>query len=595
MNTLKATVSLATVLALGVPAGWAATQAHQLSQTSGGTTVVVKSVVSPNGEWIVYMQDKVALPGVYELWSIRRGAGATRVRISEGLGSGYQVDDVKISPDSRLVIYSLETPSGTQLWSVPIEGPSAAATLLTPPIVEHVNFRLTPDGSRVVYFGEVGTIDVNEVWSVPVDGPSAAAVRLSKIPVGGMAEVWEYEIAPDSSRVVVLGDLDVAGSRELWSVPIDGPAASGVKLHPSLAGGRSVDTFEISPDSGRVVMRGDMVVDGHVIVQSVPLAGPAGSLVTLSLASAPTGDVTSFRVSPDSQFVVYHGDLLFDGRDQIWSVPIAGPAASSVRLGPTPPADGDLRFDSRISPDSAWVAFRGDNLTDGVEEVWVSPIAGPSASAVVVTPSHVNVGFGSSSLSFTPDRSRLVFQGDYSGGGAEEVWTYLIGDPERTAQAISGTVEPGRLIDHELAPDGSRVVIYGNLSFESRFWLYSAPTDGSGTRTTLTNFIVSPVGANVEPNWRISPDSQWVVYLADVTVDERYDLRRVAVGGGSGSLLHTAVQADRDVIAFAITDDSAGVVYRVEGTAIDLWIADEWIFASDFEESDTSEWSAQVP
>ena len=58
------------------------------------------------------------------------------------------------------------------------------------------SFRISPDGSRVVYRAEQETIDVNEL-GVPVDG-SAAPVKLNApLPAGGSI-TNSYKISPDS-------------------------------------------------------------------------------------------------------------------------------------------------------------------------------------------------------------------------------------------------------------------------------------------------------------------------------------------------------------------------------------------------------------
>ncbi len=72
--------------------------------------------------------------------------------------------------------------------------------------------------------------------------------------------VWSYQISPDSSRVVYVADQQTKGVYELYSVPLGGPATTGIKLNGPLTtggDGGDVTTFQISPDSGRVVYIAD--------------------------------------------------------------------------------------------------------------------------------------------------------------------------------------------------------------------------------------------------------------------------------------------------------------------------------------------------
>lgn len=587
-------LSLPLVLTCLVPtSAHADPRARQLSAPSAGGTTIDDAGVSPDGEWIVYTNDSSAFPGSHELWSVRRGAGSARISLSGSPGAGSEVEEFQIAPDSRRVVYRLQTPSGPQLWSVPIGGPDSSAVLLTPALAagaSTIGFSISPDGARVVFDAEVDAVDQASVWSVPVDGPGAAAVRLSPAPVAG-GGLSSWRVTPNGSRVVVRADLDVAGVDELWSVPIGGPAASAVKLHPDLAAGQEISVgHRLTADSARVVFIGSLQVAGQRELWSAALGGPGGTATALSLPTVVNGDVAAFDLSPDGQRVVYRGDLVVDGRDQLWSVPTAGPAAMSVQLGPTPVPAGDITS-FEISPTGTHVAFRGDGFTDGLDEVWISPIDGPAASSRIVTPNHGG-GATASFLTFSVDGQWLVFRGDFDDDGVSELWSAEVAGSGRNAADLSGSIVAGGAIDRfEIDANGTTVVFGGDLTLDSRDWLYSSPLDASAGRTTLTNLLVAPAGADVADDWTLTRDGAWVIYRADSQVDERFDLRRVAATGGSGSLLHPAIDPTRDVVWLMPTADSRGVLYGVDGTAVDLWLADEWIFAADFEEGNTGEWS----
>ncbi len=118
-------------------------------------------------------------------------------------------------------------------------GPAAAGVRLNDPLGSGKNifdFRISPDSSRVVYISDQQTATVLELYSVPIGGPAAARIKLN----GALAlngNVTAIQISPDSRRVVYNADQQTDQVFELYSVPITGPAAAGVKLNGPLSPG----------------------------------------------------------------------------------------------------------------------------------------------------------------------------------------------------------------------------------------------------------------------------------------------------------------------------------------------------------------------
>ncbi|MBP6531265.1 MAG: hypothetical protein KA260_14175, partial [Burkholderiales bacterium] len=83
----------------------------------------------------------------------------------------------------------------------------------------------------------------------------------------------------------------------------------------------------ISPDSARVVFRGDLVADEVFELFSVPIAA-VNSRVTLSGAVVSGGDVdfSGFQISPDSARVLFRGDVVTNDQNELFRVQIGGKA-----------------------------------------------------------------------------------------------------------------------------------------------------------------------------------------------------------------------------------------------------------------------------
>ena len=151
-----------------------------------------------------------------------------------------------------------------------------------------------------------------------------------------------------------------------------GPAT---KLSPSMAAGSAGVYFDthISGDGARVAFRAD--TDGNETneLYSVPIAG--GAATPLTGPVVPGGETSFvFGISPDSARVIFQGELTTDGVTELYSVPIAG--GMRAKLNDPLVANGDVRSLYFVSPDSQQIVYQADGDTDEVIELYRVPIAG---------------------------------------------------------------------------------------------------------------------------------------------------------------------------------------------------------------------------
>jgi CSLREA domain-containing protein len=132
------------------------------------------------------------------------------------------------------------------------------------------------------------------------------------------------------------------------------------------------------------------------------------------------------------------------------------------------------------------------------------------------------------------------------------------------AQAASLKISGGGFVEEEsvrLSEDGQWVVF---LEYDaSGGSLYSVATDGS-ERNLLNPPLVAGGSIFIQP--RVSPDSEWVVYLADQDTDDVQELYSVPIDGtGSAQKLSGPLVANGDVLSdFYITADSTRVIYTAD-------------------------------
>jgi Tol biopolymer transport system component len=312
----------------------------------------------------------------------------------------------RTSADSSRVALLLE--SG-RLLVAPLDGSAAAARPTAAGHRAQPDFRLTPDGTRVVY--RTDPQGRAEVFLAPSDA-SSPPVRISDpMPVTG--DVLSLELAPDGSRVVYLANL--AGRMELFTVPLEG-GAPPVRLHAPLDEVRDVLDFRISADSRHVVFRGDLVVDERFELFSVPIDASLAP-VRVNGALLPSGDVFDFELSPDGRRVVYRARQSASDVLALTSAPIRG-GRGTVRLSRALVPGGDVAT-FRISADSSTVAFTAARDAAGALTLLAAPITGAVKAQELAGPF---TGAGSvASFALSADGSVAAYTADQETPGVTEV------------------------------------------------------------------------------------------------------------------------------------------------------------------------------
>ncbi len=417
-------------------------------------------------------------------------------------------------------------------------------------------FRISSDGSRVVYNYE-GVVQADRgLYSVPIGGPPAVMLNPPMV-VGGT--VLGYEVSPDGTAVVYQADQETDGIRELYSVPIGGGTA--VKLNgPLVSGGEVVPCvpnkcWAISPDSTRVVYLAEQDADNVRELYSVPIAGGTPEKLNKTLPNG--ADVwLSFGITSNSERVVYLADQEDYGVRELYSVLIGG--GQNKRLNGALVINGDVS-DYQIAPDASFVVYRADQDVDGVYELYVASITGQGQPQKI---SGTLVAGGSVTNDFVigPDGSWVVYLADQDTDGTYEI--YKVATDGSGGIRLSGAMAPGGYVStFALSPDGQYVVYVADQELATYLDLYSV--DINGVTVTRLN---GPLGSSQEvEEFRISPDSSRVIYRADTEVDYRDELHSVAIVGGPTTKLNYILPAGSTSSVeddYAITDDSAWALYR---------------------------------
>ena len=369
------------------------------------------------------------------------------LKLNIPIQNGGNVYRFWISPDSRHVVYLAMDGGPMELYSAALDG--GGVTKLNGPLVAGGGVAATHDGSwyfplyekvlgveicansdYVVYLADQEIEYQYELYSVPITGGAVTRLNITLPDFFDVAN--DFQISPDGTRVVyrlkstasIYADgHPLIGS--LHSVPIQG--GDSTMLNAPLVTHGIVSQFEISPDSSRVVYRADQDTDTVIELYSVPLTG--GVPTKLNKTPLAVGDpddaqieplvgqdVTDFRISPDSAYVVYNADQdNLDSMHELYSSPIAG--GEQVKLNAPLGLSGDVHWGwwgFRMGSDSARVFYCSD---------YVIPVPG-QASIVKEEFFSVPIGGGEVvqldgpgdtdrySLQISPNGQRAVFVED---------------------------------------------------------------------------------------------------------------------------------------------------------------------------------------
>ena len=324
---------------------------------------VVDYKFAPNGRVFFRADDtRDGLDNSFELFSILTD-GTDLIRhdggFSQATNSKTSVLSYEFSPDGRFLVYRSLVNTVTndvRLISASLQFSGSVQLAAGGPGRQVTSFKISPDGQHVVYRLDKNSLGVFELFVRPIDG-STAGGKLNPSPFPNTADVFDFAISPDSNRVVYIADQDNDNVRELYSTSIirnGGPFIIVRKLNPAYTGSKDVSSFKISGDSQSVYYRANQDSVSQNEVYRVPINSGASRKLNRELN---TGEnIGLFKLSQDGSRLVY--TVLKSGPDLLYSVETNG--GDSVLLTRTVNGvdTGQLGVvDFKLSPDNATVVF----------------------------------------------------------------------------------------------------------------------------------------------------------------------------------------------------------------------------------------------
>jgi hypothetical protein len=340
------------------------------AQTGGASRSFREYAITPDGGRVVWRGDLIT-NDVIELFSRPIDGGETAVKLNHSLG-GWAVLEHQISADGLWVVYRAnDYGSGLEaLYSVPSDGSTLANMLVYQnggAVHAIEEYRIDHQSQRVFWRGDLETDGVFELFSRAIDARTEAT-KLSH-DLGGWS-VLDFEVSNDASVVVYRADDFGAGGLDaLYSASAQGLWGPIVLAQQTGGAAKAIHEYDITPDSRRVVWRGDLETDGvdELFSRSLYLLG---DVVKLN-HDLGAWSVLDFQTSTDGTFVVYHSDDYGNsGLEALYMVPAAGGTQPEMLVAQTHGAAHAVD-EYTIGPTSGRLIVLGDLETDGVFELFI--------------------------------------------------------------------------------------------------------------------------------------------------------------------------------------------------------------------------------
>jgi hypothetical protein len=337
----------------------------------------------------------------------------------------------------------------------------------------------------------------------------------------------------------------------------------GVKVSGPMTPGGNVIFSTITPDETTAIYVADQDVDGVQELYAGAMDGSGWIKLNPDFSANPAGRfVVDYGISFNSDFLVYWANN--DGADDwaLWYVEIDG--TNTTRLTQPFPSGGVIN-EFILSADGTFVLFRGEGDTLGTPELYKVTIPGgvqtklsgafpPDSNAILVN-SLMHAVY----LSNHPSGGESLYAVPIDGSSAP----YPLYDPVGTGFSNIGGFE---FATRTFRPfrDATRVLFTADYTHDEVYELYSVPITG-GTPTRLTP-APTPGTFGVLDDFTFTPGNQTVIFRADLDTPFTAELYSVPVDGSApptriNDPLPAGVGVDSFIMPWS-ADDGTDILYN---------------------------------
>lgn len=397
---------------------------------------------APDSSQLAYIatQDNATVTELYTVFA----DGTGNVKVSDAAAAGGDVEsNFQWSPDSNQLAYlaDQEAFNEIELYSVFADGTNNInVSDITEAGGDVINFEWSPDGTRLAFLADKDTDGTIELYTVFANGSGNVRVSGNMVPNGG---VLNFRWSPNSDRLAYRADQDENEKVELYTSMATGGSNTKVSDDTLQPSGDVRPNFDWSHDGSLLAYRADRVTDEEIELYTVGADGTGNVRVSDDLTTG--GSVQDFEWTPDSSRLAYRADQDTDGLRELYVAPANGSLAA-VKVSRTIPAAGEVRSGYQWSPDGTQIAYEVDdeafNLNSTIE-VFLSPATGGDSTEISnLEDSNRSVVGG---FQWSPDGNWLAYRADQDTDDVVELYTTLIAEGLNTK--VSGPLVTGGNVD----------------------------------------------------------------------------------------------------------------------------------------------------
>lgn len=443
----------------------------------------------------------------------------------------------EFSPDYRWLVYraDFDTDAVTELYAVDVSGATPGAQVklnsTLPTSADVIEFKWSPDGEWLGYRADQDTNDTDELYLVNMSGATPAApVKVNGALVSGGDVYGNWAFSPDGSQIAYVADQDTDIWYELYLADVSAaPTATKIVT----VGGTSFDVETSSgnllwsPDSAKVYVLGDLTTDAVYELYEVNVSTAAMQKVSGTMVTSADVSTSGFSLSPNGKRLAYESDQEFNDSTSVYVVDVSGATPSTPVRVSHPPTNTALDvFEAVWSPDSQRILFRGDMEFDLINELYVVDATSTNPSPLKLNATLPASADVESNYQWTPDGRAVIFRADADVNDTIELWRVRIssaGNPERLNQA--GFASTSDVASFTISPDGTDIAFVADPVAGDVDTLYlvdiSTVTAGAPVQVNATMASTADVTSS---SVTFTPDGSGLLYRSDERVDTIIDL-----------------------------------------------------------------------
>lgn len=435
--------------------------------------------------------------------------------------------------------------------------------------------KISPDGNTVIFLSIVTTGQKSEtaIFTVPIDGSSQA--RRLTFSNNDSGNVIEFEVTPDGKHIVFLGDFE--NKIEIYSIEINSPY-NAIKLNQNFISGGNVSSacqfsseFKISPDSQTVVYQANATKRDEFNIYTVPIrreTEPTQLNVPIETFSDGVNCDTDEATRVPTEGILEY-EFLKDSSSIIYRV------LEKNQNG----QQSVYRISSQGGTNHLLYKTPAPRFTDSMRFF----ISQNDQYVVIKTSeamfdSNAPLGFSGVdkilAISLSQERDKTIYNSTefatilIKGISDDNRLVYSVDNEifvsslnnENTLSLIEGT----SFFDLVLSPDNSSVLFLSDAFSQSkRVSLFRIFLNGGSLI-----FEGQPLIANGDIiNFKLSDNGSQLVFLADREVNNKFELYTKKSEAGLGTeKVNMPLQDDSDVIDYLISPDGSFIAYQTYRT-----------------------------